>query len=216
MKKVVCWNCGRSTTEYESFNYDVQGSMRDGDFIQIEKPNARKYCLECFEKVKAKDKEEHDLFIRLKKREMFKRACETLEKQNTKMYDFQEAINAVEEVVNEKPDKFDSSYEVLAAIVLVKNRIYSKMQYKIGPYQVDFLLPEIGVVLEIDGERHKQKKDYDSKRDAFIKQKLGYGWDIIRINTDYLDMKAERLPEAIERVVEYRETNHIPWRKVSQ
>lgn len=215
MKKVICWNCGRSTTDYMSFNYDTCGSFQNDNWISIEKPNSRKYCKECFEKIKAENEEEHKLFVKLKKKEMFRRACDTLEKQDTKMYDYQEAINAVEEVVNEKPDRFDSSYEVLAAIILVHNRIYSKMQYRIGRYQVDFLLPEIGVVLEIDGERHKYNKSHDTKRDDYIKQKLGYGWDIIRINTEYLDMKAERLVEAINKVIEYRETNHIAWRKLS-
>lgn len=138
-----------------------------------------------------------------------------MEKQSIKMYDYKEAIEVVENFLTKNPDKFDSSYEVLAAIILVNNRIYSKMQYKIGRYQVDFLLPEIGVVLEIDGERHKHHKQYDSNRDKFIKKELGYGWDIVRIKTEYLDMNAEKLVDAINAVVEYRETNHIPWRKLS-
>ena len=71
------------------------------------------------------------------------------------------------------------------------------------------------MVLEIDGERHKNRKKYDSERDAYIKQQLGYGWDIIRIKTEYLDMNASRLVDAIDKVIEYRETNHIPWRKLS-
>ena len=89
------------------------------------------------------------------------------------------------------------------------------MQYKIGRYQVDFLLPEIGVVLEIDGDRHKYKKNYDNARDAYIKKQLGYGWDIVRIKTEYLDKNASKLVEAINGVIDYRETNHIPWRKLS-
>lgn len=145
---------------------------------------------------------------------MFKKAVATLEKQHTKMYEYREAIDVVEEHLEKNPDKYDSSYEVLASIILVHNRIYSKRQYKVGKYMVDFLLPEQGVVLEIDGERHKNRKEYDKKRDAFIKEQLGYGWDIIRIKTDYLDQNAKKLPEAINAVVEYRETNHIPWRKI--
>lgn len=215
MQKTIvhCWNCNKVVKEYDSYIYDHCGL--NGAWIHVPLPYNRKYCKDCFKKIQDKDKADRELYIKLKKREMFKKACMILEKQNAKMYDYQEAIKVVEDYINNKPDKFDSSYEVLAAIILVQNRIYSKMQYKIGSYQVDFLLTELGVVLEIDGERHKHAKEHDSKRDSFIKKELGYGWDIIRIKTDYLDMKAEKLVEAINAVVDYRETNHIPWRKLS-
>ena len=86
------------------------------------------------------------------------------------------------------------------------------MQYKVGPYQVDFLLPDLMVVLEIDGERHKHRKDYDSVRDKAIKKELGPHWNIIRIDTDNLDKNAKKIPEAINKVLEYRATDHINWR----
>lgn len=211
--KVPCWNCGKTLYEQDAFTYDYYSLL--GGEVQIPLPYCRKYCEECYKRITEQESQDRILYIKLKKQEMFKKACYILEKQGVKMYDYMDAIKAVEEVVNEKPDKFDSSYEVLAAIILVHNRIYCKMQYKIGKYQVDFLLPEMGVVLEIDGERHKHRKEYDSKRDAYIKNQLGYGWDIIRIKTDHLDKNAAKLVEAIDAVVDYRETNHIPWRKLS-
>ena len=145
---------------------------------------------------------------------MFRKAVKLLEAQDTDMYEYQEAIDVVSDFIEDNADKFDSSYEVLTAIVLVQNRIYSKMQYKVGKYQVDFLLPDMFVVLEIDGERHKHKKDYDSVRDKEIKKMLGPHWEIIRIPTDRLDKDAKKIPEAIDKVLEYRETNHINWREL--
>ena len=152
------------------------------------------------------------LNIKLKKREMFRKACDLLENQNTNMYEYREAIDVVHDFLEDNVDKFDSSYEVLTAIILVHNRIYSKMQYKVGRYQVDFLLPDLLVALEIDGERHKHKKEYDSVRDKAIKKQLGEHWEIIRIPTEHLDKNAKKIPEAINKVLEYRETNHINWR----
>ena len=145
---------------------------------------------------------------------MFRKAVELLEKQHTDMYEYQEAIEVVSDFLEDNVDKFDSSYEVLTAIVLVQNRIYSKMQYRVGKYQVDFLLPDLLVVLEIDGERHRHKKDYDSVRDREIKKTLGPHWEIIRIPTERLDTNAKKIPEAIDKVLEYRETNHINWREL--
>lgn len=219
--KIKCWECGKIATkrldcfldsQIEELITKIEKIPQAGDKIQ---PFwYRCYCDECAEKVRQQDEEEMREYIRLKKRMMFKKALRLLEKQNTDMYKYREAIDVVEEHIENNPDKYDSSYEVVAAIVLVHNRIYAKMQYKVGRYQVDFLLPEMLVALEIDGERHKNKKEYDTKRDIYIQNALGEGWDIVRIKTDYLDMKATKLPEAIEKVIQYRQEGKVNWRKL--
>ena len=174
--------------------------------------NARSYCKECADKKEAQDKEEEAIYIKIKKKRMFEKACEILEKQNVDMYRLKDAIKAVEEYLTEKPDKFDSSYEVLTAIILIYNRIRVKMQCKIGDFQVDFVLPEYSLVLEVDGDRHKHRKGYDSVRDETIKRMLGGGWSIMRVDTSDLDKKALKLPEAIDKFLDYQETKRIDWR----
>lgn len=203
-----CWICGDTATTtkqvFDGFSFYTPSLTK----------YRRCYCDKCLKEFERTEKEERDLYIRLKKRQMFRRACDILEGQHTNMYEYQEAIEVVHDFLESDVDKFDSSYEVLAAIVLVHNRIYSKMQQKVGKYQVDFLLPDLMVVLEIDGERHKHRKDYDSVRDKAIKKELGPYWEIIRIPTEHLDKNAKKLPEAIGKVIEYRETNHINWRSL--
>lgn len=198
---IKCWICGNEATE-------TREAVQYGEVRHILPPSlyVRSYCSKCRKQVDEQEKADRDEYIRLKKNEMFLKACNILEKQGTNMYLYKESIDVVHEHIKKHPDKFDSSYEVLTAIVLVYNRIYSKMQYKVGPYQVDFLLPELFVVLEIDGERHKNRKGYDSRRDEYIRNKLGAGWDIIRIATDNLDKNAKALPEAINKVIDYRQT----------
>lgn len=208
-KTFKCWRCGDIATTTRTLRNDGLSFYYEPMSLKF-----RCYCKECKEFLDKQEKEDMAEYVRLRKKVMFNKACNILENQSNDMYAYKEAIEVVQEKVETCPDKFDSSYEVLTAIVLVHNRIYSKMQYKIGKYQVDFLLPEVGVVLEIDGDRHKHRKDFDKKRDEFIKNELGYGWDIIRIKTEYLDMNARKIPDAINAVVEYRETNHIPWRKI--
>lgn len=207
MRKISCWICGAEATETRAY----EGIFGDSMPKELSR-YTRCYCAKCKAEVDEREKADRELYIKLKKREMFLKACNLLEKQHTNMYEYKEAIEAVEEFVEEQPDKFDSSYEVLAAIVLVHNRIHCKMQYKIGSYQVDFCLPDLGVILEIDGERHQYKKQHDSERDKFIKKKLGPGWDVIRIKTDYLDQNAKKLPTAINKVIDYRETGRVNWR----
>ncbi len=42
-------------------------------------------------------------------------------------------------------------------------------QIIIGSYIVDFFIPELGLVFEIDGASHDNKLEYDAERDAFMK-----------------------------------------------
>jgi tRNA A37 methylthiotransferase MiaB/very-short-patch-repair endonuclease len=42
-------------------------------------------------------------------------------------------------------------------------------QVIIGNYIVDFFIPEVGLVFEIDGSSHEEKQDYDAMRDDFLK-----------------------------------------------
>ena len=205
---VKCWKCGKPATKTRA-NREYDFLYRQVVFTGTStKPSkwSRCYCDECYEAVTKQEQEENALYVKLKKREMFRRACTLLEKQITDMYAYKDAIDIVESVLEEKPDKFDSSYEVLAAIILVHEGVLSKMQYRVGKYQVDFVLPEMHTVLEIDGERHKYSGLRDKERDKEIKKALGSGWEIIRIKTDYLDQNAKKLVDAIDAVLESRET----------
>ena len=191
-----CWKCNK---------------IIEGDFDWYDpgdpKPNINNiaYCKACYPKVREAEAKELDKYIHLKKRQMLKRAIERLNRQNVSMQELKPAIKAVSEKVKKEPDKFDSSYEIQTAIILVHNRIYAKMQYKIFNYQVDFLLPDIGVVLEIDGDRHQHKIGYDSVRDQEIKKALGPGWDIIRISTKLLDHGSMNLIKAIDAIIDKRQ-----------
>lgn len=196
-----CWICGKEATETRVIHaeYGTVVNVPCSEYVRC-------YCSECRKAVDEKEKSDHETYIRLKKHEMFLSAVGRLEAQNTNMYEYKEAIEVVEDFLNQNIDRFDSSYEILAAIVLVQNRIYSKSQYKIGPYQVDFLLPDKKVVLEIDGERHKHRKKHDSTRDLYIMKELGLDWNVLRISTELLDMNAKRLPSAIDKAIKYRTT----------
>ena len=199
-----CWECGKEATHRRRIGTLPMWAEGNMDLITEKKQHQRCFCKDCFEKYAKQKREENELYIKLKKRRMFETALDTLEHQRIKMYDYEEAIKSVQEFLEEHPDKFDSSYEIIAAIVLIKNRVRCKMQYKVGDYQIDILLPDLFVALEIDGDRHVHRKKYDSERDMTIKMILGSEWEIIRIKTDYLDWHADRLLTAIKKVCDYR------------
>ncbi len=198
-----CWICGKEAVTHR--NIGVREPLFS-ELIPFADDTQRCYCEKCFEDVMQQYKVDTAEYVRLKKKMMFERAVRILEKQHLDIYEYQEAIKAVEEFAAEKPDKFDSAYEMIAAIILIHHQIHCKLQFKVGKYQCDFCIPSIKVILEIDGERHKHKKDFDSERDLAIRKELGFGWEIIRIKTEYLDKKAEMLIEAIKAVLEKRRT----------
>lgn len=197
-----CWNCENEASVSKPIGWNASDILSNRDC----EPSffKRSYCKVCYKNENERIAKAKQEMTKLKKQIMFENAMQLLEKQKYNFYKNKEAIEVVRDKITEKPDNFDSSYEVVAAIILVSNRIYSKMQVKVGKYQVDFLLPDYKIVLEIDGDRHKTRKNRDNERDEKIKQILGIGWEVVRIPTELLDMKAENLVKGIESLLDYR------------
>lgn len=204
-----CWICGEEATTTR-----IVKRLADMMYNLPPSKYSRCYCEKCKTETDEKEKAELDAYVRMRKHRMLLTALDTLESQHTDMYEYRPAIEVVTEHIEKYPDKYDSSYEVLTAIILVHNHIRARMQQKVGRYQVDFILPEWFVVLEVDGDRHAHRKEYDSKRDKYIKEQLGEYWQIVRIKTDLLDQNAKRLPRAIKEVIKYRENGKVNWREV--
>ena len=71
----------------------------------------------------------------------------------------------------------------------VKNKQFHNIDFDrqrvIGNYIVDFYCKQLGLVIEIDGESHNYKIEYDETREAFLE---GLGLEIIHFND--LDIKS--------------------------
>lgn len=178
-----CWMCGKEINHSES--------------------HVRQYCKECGDKHTDELKHDKELYAILKKKVMFERAMELMEKQGCKMGKYRNATIVVQKYLYANPDKFDSADEIVAAVVLIKNGFQIKTQVKIGKYQVDLLIPSLNVVLEIDGIMHKLKL-CESERDRYIEAELGPEWDVLRIGTHHIEKKADKLIEAIHALKEYK------------
>lgn len=198
-----CWICGKDGAVHRNIG---ERHKLFNDLVPFADSMQRCYCEDCYNTVSEEIKHDMEEYIRLKKKLMFERAVRILERQKLNIYDYQEAIQTIEEFASDNLDKFDSAYEMIAAIMLIDNEIPCELQRKVGKYQCDFYIPSLKLVLEIDGERHKNRTAYDSKRDAEIKNELGRGWEIIRIKTDYLDQKADLLVEAIRAILKRRKS----------
>lgn len=205
-----CWLCGKEATRT-----NVTIAYGHGDYV-YKSPNKynRCYCDDCYNEMVEHMEEEKKEYVRLKKKVMFENALSNLETQHIDLYKLHPAIDKVEEYLTNNPDKFDSSYEIIAAIVLINGGIQFQMQKRILKYQVDIYIPSHKIIIEIDGDRHKNKKDYDTERDNAIIDEIGYEWQIVRIPTEHLDKNAMKLIAAVDQVVKYRTTGKVNWRKV--
>jgi very-short-patch-repair endonuclease len=63
----------------------------------------------------------------------------------------------------------------------------SKRQFLIGPYIVDFVCLDAGLVVELDGGQHADRMAYDKTRDAYLKAR---GYRVLRFwNTEFVNNK---------------------------
>lgn len=114
-----------------------------------------------------------------------------------------------------KPNWFDSTEEIMVAIELIKNGLKAKHQVKFGErYKADFVLPDLKVVLEVDGvcyhtERTRAKEDL---RDSLILASLGPEWEVIRITDELINKNVTKLVPAIKAIrkerAKVRESNN--------
>ena len=206
VKMVMCWECGCNVEIdlADEWSKNDNRAMHCRGSINLDlMPDyvwKRVYCAECTQKRIEQEKENKRLYGLYKAKMIFERAVKMLEKQKAPMYKLKEAINAVREFSEENTDKFDTAHEMVAAIVLINSRVKVKVQAKVENYHVDFMLPELKCLLEIDGEPHSRQALYDSNRDIKIRQILGADWEVVRIPNDRIEQNALLLMEMISKL----------------
>ena len=101
-------------------------------------------------------------------------------KENFKSYE--KAI----EVAKGRSYQYGSIPEAMVAIELLKNKYKIVPQQKIGKYKVDFVIPQIKVVLEVDGKLYHSDIRAEGERDFVIHQSLGIKWMVIHYPAEYV------------------------------
>lgn len=194
--------------EMENFSHFCWGC---GTIIQlkVKKTINRVYCEECKELHKQEREETLQQYVKLKMEVMYDRALRIMEySQKVNMSKYFDSAEIVHDMAIENPNKFGSSYEMIAAIILAGNGIRCQMQKRVGKRRVDILLPDLKVALEIDGQMHEFKVKKDSAREVEILNTLNEndrGWEMVRIPTKYIDANPEMIPKAVKAMYEYKQ-----------
>ena len=88
---------------------------------------------------------------------------------------------------------------------LEKENIRYFPNYKIGSCKVDFFLPDMRRIIEIDGELYHKNENKDFMRERYIMSCVGEKYEIVRIPASYVPRYIiKNLKEVIQFVVEKR------------
>ena len=106
-------------------------------------------------------------------------------------------------------DKFSSLQEAMVAIQLEKQNIKYESQKVINGKTVDFLLPELKIILEIDGELYHTDENQEFLRDRQIMRGIGEKYEIVHIEADSVPRYTWNLKESLPYIVEERKEQRI-------
>ena len=163
--------------------------------IRTQYSRKRNYvCNYCKGQIKEKEKLvlDHTDGIKTKKEKRFDRAIERIKSQVSDFSRYEKAIK----LAATRLESYDSVPEAMVAIELIKNKHSVIPQQKVGRYRVDFALPKIKKIIEIDGEIfHKPKRHSD--REAIIQLAFGLDWKIIHIPAELISKDITKLEKII-------------------
>ena len=161
-------------------------------------------CPECRKEAVAQSREEANESNVSQKQKKLNNAIKRISAM-TDISKYDSAIAYVSKNLN-RPRWFQSTEEIMVALELIKCGVRANHQVKIFEYYVDYVLPDLRVVLEVDGPIYhgKDKTRQQQSRDDIIRWKLGSDWEIIRISTDCINMNITRLMPAIKEVLRRR------------
>jgi very-short-patch-repair endonuclease len=76
-----------------------------------------------------------------------------------------------------------------------------RRQHPMGKYVADFYCPDAGLVIELDGEAHRERRDHDRRRDDWLQIQ---GVEVFRVPAWKVSKDVDRVIDAIMIVVERR------------
>lgn len=121
----------------------------------------------------------------------FDNATEAIQKQVRNFSEYEKSIA----IAKRRMYDYGSIPEAMVAIELLRLGYKIIPQQRILNYHVDFCLPDVKLVVEVDGNLfHKQI----SERDLKIKLMLGTGWKIIHLPAEEIRNNIQKLQKCIE------------------
>ena len=182
-----CWRCGK-------------------EHLFVYEPLERVFCPECKQLEDAEREERKKEYVRLKMDMMLERALRIMERSTKVCMDsMREPFKVLSEKFRNGEEEYKSAEEIVTALVLMDNGYDYTANMRIGHYMVDFYIPELKAILEVDGHEHSYKTVYDSKRDLEVRRELPKDWEIVRIKTELIAINPQKIPDAVKEMREEKQ-----------
>ena len=101
-------------------------------------------------------------------------------------------------------EKFGSVPEAMVGIELIRLGYHVYPQHKIGPYHVDFAIPDQKLIVEVDGSLYHNDKTKQLQRDAAIGYIIGFDWVIVHIPADLIRGDITKTKACIDAMLQHR------------
>lgn len=176
--KVKCSMCGE---EMESLNYG-----RDLKYV----------CKRCKKNAGHIKKMIEDSWfneIEEKGEHRFNRALDQIQSQVNDFSIYEKAIAGARKA----QDRYGSVPEAMVAVELLRLRLPFVPQQKIGKYRVDFYIPKIKMIIEVDGKIFHQNR-FGGEREARIQFAMGLETKILHIPAELIEKDIQKLGKLIE------------------
>ncbi len=155
-----------------------------GDVVRTQYSLKRTYVCDACKKAeklaKKEAKEAND--TRTKEEKRFDSAVQKLKKQG-----IDKSWDSAIEIAKKRIDRYDSIPEVMMAIGLIHYKYAIIPQQKVGSLTVDFALPRIKVVVEVDGSLYHRKAYRENHRDYRLRNLLGMDWEIRHVPAEEVE-----------------------------
>lgn len=159
-------------------------------------------CYECNEKM-----------AEIKKYQMMDKAADKLRKwlngfRERQSKNLEVCIEYVRERFLNGTDHFDSLPEIMVAVQLTMQGIIYKTQVQRNGVTVDFVLPSMKIVMEIDGNLYHQDADKMFLRDRRVMYGCDDEWEIIHIAAEIVPGSTWNLRNGIPYIIKARNDQH--------
>lgn len=181
--------------EGRQYFYNVKCCKCDYYFERLgfNEKNMHQYiCKRCKAPIVVNNETLHD-----KKEKKFKDAVKRIEKVTKINSSYQKAIDLIYKNLHRK-SWFQSTEEIMVAIELLRHNIKTIHQQKIDRYKIDFVLPDLKIILEVDGEIYHNDITKQGIRDGTIILRLGLDWKVLRVPTKKINKNITKLKKLID------------------
>jgi len=99
--------------------------------------------------------------------------------------------------------KYFGAYSFIKQLIVPELQISDMTQVYVDEFQnrqVDFFIPQVGLIVEIDGSQHRQVEDVDSKRDAFTDS---LGLKTVRFTTQEIASENRGFLQKIDKILDH-------------